>query len=80
MSDDSTRAQGAGDERPVLRVVRGDASPEDIAVITALLAAAGGGGSADEPKGMSLWRQQGRKVRFMLRPGPDAWRASSMPH
>ena len=84
MSDDSTRTPDAGadapDTRPVLRVVRGDASPEDIAVLTALLAAAGGGGSADEPKGMSLWRSQARNTRRVLHPGPDAWRASSMPH
>lgn len=67
------------DQRPVLRVVRGDATAEEIAAITALLAAAGGGGAQEEaPAGMSLWRQQGR-LRHMPAPGPSSWRASALP-
>lgn len=73
MTDDSTP-----DQRPVLRVVRGDATPEDIAAIVAVLAAAGGGEEERQPAGMSLWRKQ-TMLRTMPHPGRDSWRASGLP-
>ena len=64
------------DERPALRIVRGDASPEEIAVLTALLAAAGGGDEPGPPVLRGGWRDPARQHRRQLYPGPGAWRSS----
>ena len=61
------------DGEPVLRVVRGDPSPEELAVVTALVAAAGGG--ADEPSTTVRrdgWSDPAGKHRRPLLPGPNA--------
>lgn len=45
-----------GTPRPVLRVIRGDATPEEIAAVLAVvLAADRGAGSPPEPEAPSLW-------------------------
>ena len=61
---------------PLLRVVRGDATPEEIAALVAVLTSRGSlEAPAEAPR--SLW---GRPVlRTALHPGPGAWRASSLP-
>lgn len=48
LSDDGT-------PRPVLKVIRGDASAEEIAVILALVAARGGGGDEARTEPVSVW-------------------------
>ncbi|MFN8079402.1 MAG: acyl-CoA carboxylase subunit epsilon [Kineosporiaceae bacterium] len=48
LSDDGT-------PRPVLKVIRGDATPEEIAVILALVAARGGSGDDPAPVPLSVW-------------------------
>ena len=68
-------------DRPPLRLVRGDASPEEVAALLAVLSAASGG--EDEkpaPRHTSQWSSPGRSVRRPLTPGPGAWRASAWPH
>ncbi|GAB2482354.1 acyl-CoA carboxylase subunit epsilon [Jatrophihabitans fulvus] len=63
-------------KRPVLRVVRGDASPEDIAVLTALMAA-GGDDRAPEPRRVrGSWSDPVMLARRRLAQGPGAWRSS----
>ena len=62
--------------RPALRIVRGDASPEDVAVLTALLAAAGGDDLPPAPELRGGWRDPARLHRRQLYPGPGAWRSS----
>ena len=61
---------------PTLRIVRGDASAEDVAVLTALLAAAGGGDEPAAPTPRGGWRDPARLHRRQLHPGPGAWRSS----
>jgi Acyl-CoA carboxylase epsilon subunit len=67
-------------ERPVLRVVRGDATPEEIAAVVAVLlsrsAADRGAPSRPAP---SAWADRSRLLRRPLFPGPDAWRRSALP-
>lgn len=67
--------------RPMLRVVRGDATPEDVAALVAVLSAvtvtSAGDHGATTPR--TLWGSPARRVRPPLRPGPGAWRASSLP-
>jgi Acyl-CoA carboxylase epsilon subunit len=66
---------------PVLRVIRGDASAEEIAALVAVLmarAAAVGEPEAPAPA-RSAWSERSRLVRQPLHPGPGAWRRSALP-
>jgi hypothetical protein len=65
-------------ERPVLRIVRGDPTPEEVAALTAVLAAASGGSGEPEEAGpASAWVEREALVRRPLTPGPNAWRMSN---
>jgi acyl-CoA carboxylase epsilon subunit len=69
--------------KPVLRVVRGNPTPEEIAavvsVLTARASAAGAGARTDAapPETPSGWNDRSRALRIPLPHGPDAWRASA---
>jgi hypothetical protein len=67
--------------RPLLRVVRGDATPEEIAALVAVLAIRGGDGEAPgvPRSGQNSWSDRSRLLRRPLSPGPGAWRASGLP-
>jgi len=68
---------------PALRVVRGDATPEEIAaLVTVLMARSGqGGGPARRPRPLArgAWSDRSRLLRRPLHPGPGAWRRSAWP-
>jgi hypothetical protein len=68
-------------DRPLLRVVRGDATPEEIAALVAVLLArsadAGAPGPARSVK--NAWSDRSRQLRRPLSPGPGAWRRSALP-
>lgn len=63
-------------ERP-LRLVRGDATPEEVAAVMAVLSAVSGEAPEPAPRHTSQWASRERAVRRPLTPGPGAWRASS---
>jgi hypothetical protein len=63
-------------EKPFLRVVRGDATPEEIAVIIAVIAARSAGAPAAPAPRRSTWADRSRLVR---RPVQLGWRASGLP-
>ena len=67
--------------RPVLRVVRGNPSVEELAalvtVVTAAARRASPSGSTPAP---SRWTDRGRAVPTTLPHGPGAWRAFALPH
>jgi hypothetical protein len=67
-------------ERPVLRVVRGDATPEEIAAVVAVLLARSASdlGTPTRPA-PSAWADRSRLLRRPLFPRPDAWRRSALP-
>jgi hypothetical protein len=67
--------------RPLLRVVRGDATPEEIAALVAVLAARGGEGDArSQPRSVkNTWSDRSRLLRRPLATAPGAWRASALP-
>src|SRR5690348_12726473 len=66
--------------RPLLRVVRGDATPEEIAALVAVLAARGGGEVSSPPRSVkNTWSDRSRLLRRPLATGPGAWRASGLP-
>ncbi len=88
MSADETQTPGASAEspdeqepqRPALRVVRGDATPEEGAARGAGRAAAAGS-APDEPapRHTSVWASRERLVRAPHVHGRGAWRASAWP-
>ena len=64
--------------RPALRIVRGDATPEEIAAIVAVL------GTLQLPappprRPTPEWQAHHRKVRTTLPHGPGGWRSSGLP-
>jgi hypothetical protein len=69
--------------KPVLRVVRGNPTPEEIAAVVSALAArssaAGAGARTDAAPAetASGWNDRSRALRTPLPHGPDAWRASA---
>ena len=65
--------------QPLLRVVSGDPTPAELAIIVALVSARASAGKPSEPKRLSLWASKGRQTRPSLGAGFGSWRASSMP-
>ncbi|MBI2243507.1 MAG: hypothetical protein HYU55_06010 [Nocardioides sp.] len=71
-------ASEASSERPLLRVVRGDATPEEVAAVVAVFAALR---STAPParRPVPAWGANHRQVRQALPHGPGGWRASALP-
>ena len=69
--------ESAAPPRPLLRVVRGEPSPAELAALVAVLAARSGGGeAAAEPAPVGGWADRASALRRPLHPGPGAWAAS----
>ena len=68
-------------DRPLLTVIRGDASAEEIAALTAVLAAMSGRSAAAprQPAPAGGWASRAAMLRKPLAHGPGAWRASGRP-
>jgi acyl-CoA carboxylase epsilon subunit len=68
---------------PALRVVRGDATPEEIAALVAVLMARSGSASGAARLAVrparGAWSDRSRQLRRPLQPGPGAWRRSGWP-
>ncbi len=85
MTDAPTTPAGAPETpdapRPRLRLVRGRATPEELAAVVAVLAASGAGSGADAPpaSAVSAWADRARLVRAPVSIGPGGWRASAFP-
>jgi hypothetical protein len=68
---------------PVLRVVKGDPTPEELAALLAVVTARASAAPAPSPERdrdrasnwATYWRNQARP----LHPGPNTWRASAHP-
>lgn len=65
-------------QRPFLQVVRGDATPEELAALVAVLAASGGGPAAPRRR-VPEWSAHHRRLRRTLPAGPGGWRSSALP-
>ncbi len=63
---------------PHLQVIRGDASPEDIATLLAVFAALQGNAQTSEPAAINAWSDRAATMRSFPAPGPGAWRASGL--
>ncbi|WP_129667887.1 acyl-CoA carboxylase subunit epsilon [Phytoactinopolyspora endophytica] len=77
----SERAGSGEQAEPLVRVVKGEPTDEELAALTAVVSAkAAAAASADtESEQPSTWAAYWRTVRTPLRPGPGAWRASALP-
>ena len=64
---------------PVLRVVTGDPTPEELAALVAVVASLGAP-AAPAPRRTPVWNAPARLQRRVLRHGPGAWRGSGLPH
>jgi hypothetical protein len=82
MSEHEGTAQATADDRPALRIVRGDATAEEVAALVAVLSArAAAASAADQPvPRRSEWAGHERRMRRPVHPSPDGWRASAFPH
>lgn len=67
--------------KPILRVVKGDPTPEELAALVAVIAArnaAAANAAADaKPRIRSAWGEPARMARPPHRHGPDQWRRSA---
>jgi hypothetical protein len=63
---------------PVLRVISGDPSEEELAAIIAAVSTRSRRAAPAAPH-FSLWARKSRQVRPSQRPGFGAWRASTLP-
>ena len=64
---------------PLLRVVKGDPSDEELAALVAVVSAMGAAQVTAEAKPRPQWSAPGRSHRTPLASGPRAWRASTLP-
>lgn len=77
-SDPGSAATGA----PLLRVVRGEPTPEELAALVAVVSAsaAASAGTEEEPVALSEWAAPERSMRTPVFAGPPmSWWASSLP-
>ncbi|WP_270886404.1 acyl-CoA carboxylase epsilon subunit [Pedococcus sp. 5OH_020] len=83
-TDDTAYPADSGERpgQPPLRLLRGDATAEELAALLAVLAAAGAPGAAGKGKPArhpSEWSSPERALRRIGPPGAGAWRASALP-
>jgi acyl-CoA carboxylase epsilon subunit len=68
------------DARPPLFVVRGDATPEEVAALVAVLQGVAAAQVSPAPaRPRPEWSAHHRKVRASYPSGPGGWRSSAMP-
>jgi len=72
------RVSEASSDRPLLRVVSGSPTAEELAAVIAVVTARRVAAAQEQPM-WSLWARKSRQVRPAQRPGFGAWRASMMP-
>jgi hypothetical protein len=72
---------GSEEEKPgpVLKLIKGNATEEEIAALVAVLAAMGGPGQEPARRPKAEWSAHHRKVRETLPHGRGGWRSSGLP-
>ncbi len=64
-------------KRPVLRVISGNPTDEELALILAIVATSNEAPAA--PKGLNAWSDRTRDLLKTPRPSATAWRSSVLP-
>lgn len=81
--EDDTRSETsgeAGQDAPIRAIeVLGDATPEQVAALLAVISGLGGGEGEQAPRPVSRWASRERLVRGAVHAGPSGWRASALP-
>jgi hypothetical protein len=67
------------EQRPILRVIRGDATPEEVAALVAVVAALGSAGSEPPARRTPEWSATHRRLRATYPHGAGGWRSSALP-
>ncbi|MGY1807087.1 acyl-CoA carboxylase subunit epsilon [Blastococcus sp. SYSU D00669] len=62
--------------QPLLRVVRGEPTAEELAALTVVVAALSRRRARTRPTPVGAWGSYGDAHRAPVRPGPGGWRAS----
>jgi hypothetical protein len=62
--------------QPLLKVVSGQPSDDELAALTAVVLALAGDGPSHEPAGTGGWSDLSLRLRRPLPHGPNAWRDS----
>jgi Acyl-CoA carboxylase epsilon subunit len=70
---------GDSDSRPLLRLVNGNATAEELAALVTVLAAMRGDEQGGPRRPKPEWSAHPRKVRVTLRHGRGGWRSSGLP-
>jgi Acyl-CoA carboxylase epsilon subunit len=78
MTEEDVVSTGSTADRPALRIVNADATPEEIAAVVAVLSALRAPAPAPE-RPTPEWQEHHRKVRTTLPHGPGGWRSSALP-
>ncbi|HEY2523360.1 MAG TPA: acyl-CoA carboxylase subunit epsilon [Streptosporangiaceae bacterium] len=67
--------------QPALQIIRGDATPEEVAAILAVLAVQARRGTGRETPAQrpSIWADKQRMMREPISPRPAGWRRSAFP-
>jgi len=63
---------------PLLRVVKGDPTAEELGALVAVVASLGAP-AAEPTRRTPEWNHHRRMQQIVLRPGPGAWRSSGLP-
>ncbi|GAA1146312.1 acyl-CoA carboxylase subunit epsilon [Nocardioides aquiterrae] len=71
-------AEENADTQPFLRIIRGDATPEEVAAVVAVLSSLQAAPAA-KPRRRPEWSHYRRAQRVTPRRGPGGWRASGLP-
>lgn len=73
----NSRSSESEPARPVLRIVRGEPSDEELAALVAVLTARTTAVTPPIPEAPSVWRDRTALLRKPAHPGPGAWRAAT---
>jgi Acyl-CoA carboxylase epsilon subunit len=74
-----TELQASQPTVPVLSVLRGEPTPDELAALLLVLASHQPSRRAEPGQRPSLWSSRGRALGAPLFPGAGAWRASGLP-
>jgi hypothetical protein len=74
-----TEPRDASPPPPVLSVLRGEPTADELAALLVVLASRQPAQPADRGERPSLWSSPGQMLQAPLFPGPGAWRASGLP-
>jgi hypothetical protein len=69
-------ADDSGSTRPLLRIVKGSPSDEELAALTVVVAALSQRRARRRPTPVGTWASFADGHRRPLQPGPGSWRAS----